>query len=46
VRSELGERWVGYVGAGASRLLGPAAASPLSKRLWGWGLNGGIAWRF
>jgi outer membrane scaffolding protein for murein synthesis (MipA/OmpV family) len=45
-RRQFGERWVGYVGASTSCLLGPAAASPLSQRPWGWAVNGGIAWRF
>ena len=46
VRSELGPSWVALGGVGASRLLGPAASSPLTKRPNGWGINAGLAWRF
>ena len=46
VRSELSPNWVALGGVGASRLLGPAAQSPLTKRPNGWGINAGLAWRF
>ena len=46
IRSELGPRWVALGGIGASRLLGPAASSPLTQKPTGWGINGGVAWRF
>jgi len=45
LRGEIGERWIGFVGAGYSVLLGPARASP-GVRPTGWGVNGGLAWRF
>jgi outer membrane scaffolding protein for murein synthesis (MipA/OmpV family) len=46
VRSEFGDRWVGYVGTGVSHLLGPARASPLSQQQSSWSVNAGVAWRF
>jgi MipA family protein len=46
MRTELSPRWVAIGGISASRLIGPAAASPLTKDRNGWGINGGIAWRF
>lgn len=46
VRMDLGDRWILLAGAGASRLLGTAADSPLSTRRSGWGMNAGLAWRF
>jgi outer membrane protein len=46
LRSELSPRWVAIGGISASRLVGPAAASPLTKDRNGWGINAGIAWRF
>jgi MipA family protein len=45
-RTELSDDWLLLGGAGASRLLGPAARSPLTKDRNGWGLNLGLAWRF
>jgi outer membrane scaffolding protein for murein synthesis (MipA/OmpV family) len=45
LRGELGERWIGFAGAGYSVLLGPARDSPGIQPT-GWGINGGIAWRF
>ena len=38
--------WVAFWGAGLSRQLGPAAASPLTRSNDQWSINGGIAWRF
>jgi outer membrane scaffolding protein for murein synthesis (MipA/OmpV family) len=46
LQADLGERWVLLAGVNASRLLGPARDSPLSVKPDGWGLNGGLAWRF
>lgn len=46
MRSELDARWVVLGGVGVSRLLGPAAASPIVKHVNGWGFNAGLAWRF
>lgn len=46
LRSELGPHWSGFVSAGSNWLLGPAADSPLVTRRFGWGLGGGLAWRF
>ncbi|HET9645010.1 MAG TPA: MipA/OmpV family protein [Burkholderiaceae bacterium] len=45
-RTEFGDTWIAFWGVSASRQLGPAADSPLSRRPFGWGLNGGIARRF
>ncbi len=45
-RTELGPDWVLLGGAGVSRLLGPAARSPLTKSPNGWGVNVGLARRF
>jgi outer membrane protein len=45
-RMDINDRWVGFWGASVSRLLGPAAASPLTTSPRQWALNGGLAWRF
>ena len=45
-RTDLGADWILLAGAGATRLLGPAARSPLTGNRNGWGINGGLAWRF
>ena len=45
-RHDLSRDWVLIGGVGASRLLGPAAASPLSKSVGGWSSNIGLARRF
>ena len=45
-REEINSDWAAFVGTSASRLLGPAADSPLVKRPNGWGLSAGIARRF
>jgi len=45
LRGEFGERWIGFAGAGYSVLLGPARDSP-GIRTTGWGINGGLAWKF
>ena len=46
LRTELSPEWILLGGAGVSRLLGPAAASPLARSPGGWGLSLGIARRF
>lgn len=45
-RKELDEHWVMHSGVGATRLLGPAAASPLAHSATSWGLNLALARRF
>ena len=45
-RTNLGDDWILLGGAGATHLLGPAARSPLSRQLNGWGINVGLARRF
>jgi outer membrane protein len=45
-RLDIEDRWIVLAGAGVSRLLGHAAASPLTQKRNGWGVNGGIARRF
>lgn len=45
VTTELTPRWIGFAGIGASRLLGDAAASPLTKRAATPSANVGIAYR-
>jgi MipA family protein len=45
-RHDLSADWILIGGAGASRLLGPAAQSPLAKERDGWGVSAGFAWRF
>jgi outer membrane scaffolding protein for murein synthesis (MipA/OmpV family) len=46
LRSEFGPRWAGFVSAGTSFLLGPAADSPLTFERHGWSLGSGLVWRF
>lgn len=46
IRTDLGEHWSTIAGVGVSRLLGPAAASPLTRERNSWGANVGLAWRF
>jgi outer membrane scaffolding protein for murein synthesis (MipA/OmpV family) len=46
LRGDLGQRWVLFGGASVSRLLGPAADSPLTRRADTWGLNAGVVYRF
>jgi outer membrane scaffolding protein for murein synthesis (MipA/OmpV family) len=45
-RTRLGDRWILLGGAGVSRLLGPAADSPLTRRTTGYSVSTGVAWRF
>lgn len=46
VRSDLTSRWVLLGGVGVTRLMGPAAASPLTQKRNGWSASAGLAWRF
>jgi len=46
LRAELGPQWIGFVQLNASRLLGDARDSPLTRRSAGASLGGGLAWRF
>lgn len=46
IRSELDDHWVALGGIGLSRVLGPAADSPLTTRRSNMGVNAGLAWRF
>lgn len=45
-RDEISPDWAAFVGTSASRLLGPAADSPLVTRPGAWGVSAGIARRF
>jgi MipA family protein len=45
-RVEVNPQWAGFASLGASRLLGPAADSPLTRQRSGWSLSAGIARRF
>lgn len=45
-RTQLGGPWHAFYGASVSRLLGPAADSPLTGRPTTWNLNAGVAYRF
>ncbi len=45
-RTQLGGPWHMFYGANISRLLGPAAASPLTLQPNAWGLSGGLVYRF
>ncbi len=45
-RREFAERWVGYTALSATHLMGPAAASPLTRQVDSWALSAGLAWRF
>jgi outer membrane scaffolding protein for murein synthesis (MipA/OmpV family) len=44
-RTELGSGWALFYGASVSRLVGPAAASPLVTERQGWGLSAGVVKR-
>ncbi|MBI3366904.1 MAG: MipA/OmpV family protein [Burkholderiales bacterium] len=46
LRADLGPRWIGFAGLGATRLQGPALDSPLTTGRSSWNINGGLAWRF
>jgi outer membrane protein len=45
-RIEIDPQWAAFAGASATRLLGPAAASPLARDRNGFGVSAGIARRF
>lgn len=45
-RHDLSKDWLVIGGMGTNRLLGPAAGGPLVTSRTGWGINGGLAWRF
>jgi MipA family protein len=45
-RTEWSPHWVVFYGANRSRLVGPAAASPIVTQRNGWGLSAGAAYRF
>lgn len=46
MRSELNHRWVALGGISATRLLGPAADSPLTRKASNVAVNAGLAWNF
>ncbi len=46
LRTDFGPHWVGFTNLGVSRLIGPAADSPLTRRAANWSLGAGLAWRF
>jgi MipA family protein len=46
MRHDFGRDWIVIAGANVSRLLGPAAASPLTTSRNGWGLSAGVARQF
>jgi outer membrane scaffolding protein for murein synthesis (MipA/OmpV family) len=45
-RMEINDRWTALWGGGVSRVLGPAAHSPLTTSARQWSLNAGLGWRF
>jgi outer membrane scaffolding protein for murein synthesis (MipA/OmpV family) len=45
-RLDVDRRWVAFWGGSVTRVLGPAAESPLTRQRTQWSLTGGIAWRF
>lgn len=46
LRGEFTDNWGMQLGLDVSRLLGPAAASPLTQQPLGWGVNAGVMRRF
>jgi outer membrane scaffolding protein for murein synthesis (MipA/OmpV family) len=46
LRHDIGHEWTVLAGANTTRLLGPAANSPLTGKKTNWGLSAGAAWRF
>ena len=46
LRRDVTREWIWLAGASASRLLGSAAASPITRHRNGWGLSTGLAWTF
>lgn len=45
-RTELGPQWAAFAGASASRLLGGAADSPLTRKATGWSMQAALVRRF
>jgi outer membrane scaffolding protein for murein synthesis (MipA/OmpV family) len=45
-RTEIGQDWIVLSGFSIGRLLGPAAASPLTASVSEWRVYAGVAWRF
>jgi outer membrane protein len=45
-RTDLAPDWLLIASVSASHLLGPAAASPLTRKLDGWEVRSGVAWRY
>ena len=45
-RTEINERWMALWGGSIGRVMGPAAASPLTTSTVQWSLNAAVAWRF
>jgi outer membrane protein len=45
-RTEVGQDWIVLWGGSIGRLLGPAAASPLTMSVSEWRVYAGVAWRF
>lgn len=45
-RTDLGHPWAVFYGGSVSRLLGPAAESPLTRQRGAWAINGGVVYRF
>ncbi|HET9820249.1 MAG TPA: MipA/OmpV family protein [Burkholderiaceae bacterium] len=45
-RTELGPQWAAFAGASASRLLGGAADSPLTRKAEGWSMQAALVRRF
>ncbi|HET6316108.1 MAG TPA: MipA/OmpV family protein [Chloroflexota bacterium] len=45
-RTEINERWMALWGGSIGRVMGPAAASPLTTSTAQWSLNAAVAWRF
>jgi len=46
LRRELSHHWFAFGGVGASRLVGPAAASPIAREPTSWSVSVGLAYRF
>jgi MipA family protein len=46
LRTEFSRDWAGFVSAGSSLHIGPAADSPLVQKKLGFTVSGGVAWRF
>jgi outer membrane scaffolding protein for murein synthesis (MipA/OmpV family) len=45
-RTEINERWMTLYGGSIGKVMGPAAASPLTTSTRQWALNAAVAWRF